>query len=236
MAGEQSPLEVRVALVLGRLGDLAAHDRRPPELDRRLGEAIVGNDPLRQPLNAVVGVGRRFAAEARNPHVAVPGVSLPVRIDGDRKPGEATVRILRMRLRPGHNLDVVDTVARYFDIDEDRALRPAPMEPQIVVASGGRVVSRFPAGPSPFTDRRFQVLELQAEEHAAAAIGHPQTIQIDLSLVLGAVVVERIREHHPQGLDAGRQSDRPGQRLAVAPGCGFNRQGWSDGFLVEAIQ
>ena len=73
--GKQPPLEVGVAFSRGRCRHLATHDCRPPELHRRLGEARVGDDLLRQPLHAVVGVRRRLAVETRDAHVAVPGVA-----------------------------------------------------------------------------------------------------------------------------------------------------------------
>ena len=75
---QQQPREVGVVLVLRRRGDFGSQDRRPPELHRRLGEALVCDDAPGEPPQAVVRIRHFRAGETRRPHVAVPNVALVV--------------------------------------------------------------------------------------------------------------------------------------------------------------
>ena len=123
VGGEQLPLEAGVCRVLGRLDNLAAHNRRPPELDGRLGKTLVGDNLLCQPLRAPVGVWRQLAVEAWSAHVAVPGVAMLVGVCHHRYLGEVVfpIPIPFVPIRPGHDLDVVDPDARDLDVNEERA-------------------------------------------------------------------------------------------------------------------
>ena len=195
-----------------RVRDLAAHDRRPPEHYRRLGETFVGDNLLRQPLNAGVRTRRHFVAESRSPNFAVPGVALLVDVvlvhHCHRHLGEPVLPILLMPVRPRDNLDAVFPGALDLDIDQDRAVQIAVPYRNVVIGSAVRVVPRTPTSPS-VDVRRVQVLELAADDHHCASIADIQSIQIDRSVDAGVSIVEIIRVEHSQGIGAGHQRCRP---------------------------
>ena len=113
---QQPPREVGVALVLRRLGDLGAQDRRPPELHRRLREPLVGDDAPGEPSQTIVRVRHFRAVEARRPHVAVPSVALTIVVvrHGRPHPQCAGLALLFLALiaDPSRDLDRVVAIAR----------------------------------------------------------------------------------------------------------------------------
>ena len=236
--GQQKPLEVGIRGILGRLGNFPAHDGGPPELDGSLREALVGNNPFRQPLQAIVRVGRLLAGETRKAHVAVPGIAVVVRvgIHDYRQSCETVLSVLLVPGCPGYDLDVVDPVTRDLDVNVERAMAMTVPHHQVVTTSRGGIVPCFPAWP-PISDWRSQVLELVAGQYLAVGIGHPEQVKINHSVFAGVFIIEIVREFYPQGLNTGGQPYGPDQRLPLGPGFPIDGQlAPCNRVLVEIVQ
>ena len=151
--GEQLALEVRVSLG-GRLNYGAPHDRWPPEFHGGRGEARIGDDLFREPLETVVGIGRFMAIEPGRTHVAVPSVAFPVRVHRHRDFGNPIRPILVPfeSVGPGNHFDLVAAPFRGIHLQPHGAVR-RPSVPECEVAALAAWVVANVAARSPMSNR-----------------------------------------------------------------------------------